>query len=424
MARIAVIGLGYVGLTTMAAFTELGHSVTGIDLDKKKVELLHKGQIPFHEPGLQRLYKTLFESSKLDILESYEGVLQKFEFVFICVSTPSSPTGQADLVFVEAAITSVKPLLATNAIVVLKSTVPIGTSVRFKNELTNQAIRVAANPEFLSEGTAIEDFLNPSRIVVGADDKQTALEVMALYDNVPGSRIICGLASAESIKYASNAFLALKLSFVNEMASLANATGASMADISLGMSLDARIGDKFLRPGPGWGGSCFPKDTSELSLTAQRYGSRMLTVEAAIESNRATMVRMFEAFSSQLGIDLKGCKIAIWGLAFKANTDDVRESPAIEIATMLAKQGARVTAYDPLVKRLSLSFLHLEENPLDACFGAEALLILTEAEEFSLIDPLAVKERMAPNPAIFDGRAIINLDAWSPHFKNLKAVGQ
>lgn len=269
MAKIAIVGLGYVGLTSLVAFAELGHSVIGIDLNEGRVSSLLEGTVPFFEPGLQQRFNLHNAGKNLTLNSNFEEIDTEVQFAFICVPTPSDTTGKTDLSFVESAIASLAPALVPGAIIVIKSTVPIGTSKKIQSKLSESGLRVCSNPEFLSEGNALEDFLAPNRIVIGADDEKTALEVLSLYKGITAPHVLCGLSTAESIKYASNSFLALKLSFVNELANLCQAAGSDFGEVARGMALDQRIGPHFLNPGPGWGGSCFPKDTSELVKSAE-----------------------------------------------------------------------------------------------------------------------------------------------------------
>jgi len=324
----------------------------------------------------------------------------------------------------ESAVASLTTVLSTGSIIAIKSTVPIGTCESLSKKMESYGIGVASNPEFLAEGRALEDFLEPSRLVVGSENNEVANSVMSLYESIISPRLICGLATSESIKYASNAFLALKLSFVNELASLSERTGADLNQVLLGMSLDERIGDKFLSPGPGWGGSCFPKDTREIVVTGQSLGSRLLTVEAAVKSNHNRIHDIAATVARDLGDNLSGLKVAIWGLAFKANTDDARDSPSIEISRKLADLGAEVVVYDPMAKASDMNWLKMADSPLAACEGASALLVLTEWPEFSEVDPILVETKLKKLPLVFDTRRILNPTEWSSVFSNFRVVGQ
>jgi len=423
LGKIAVIGLGYVGLTSAVGLASLGHSVIGIDTDSKRVEALRTGTVPIFEPGIQAVLKENLANGNLNFSDSYETLDSSTEFAFICVPTPSTQKGGANLDFVDSAINSLSSRLGKGSILVMKSTVPIGTSSRYESELKAHDIHVVSNPEFLQEGSALYDFQNPSRIVVGASNAIAANKVMSLYEKVSAPRLSCGLTSAETVKHASNSFLALRLSFVNELAALCEKTGASMSEVTQGMSLDSRIGSKFLNAGPGWGGSCFPKDTNELAHTARSFGLGMLTVESAIESNHLAIKNVSVAMVKLMGGNVSRKKIAVWGLAFKANTDDLRDSPAMRIVEDLVKEGATVLAYDPIAKPRESNLFILAESPLEACFEADGLLVLTESEDFKSIRPENVASSMTQNPVVFDARRILERTEWSKHFAKFRVLG-
>ena len=424
MSEIAVLGLGYVGITSLVGLAKLGHNVLGIDTDITKISSLSEGQIPIHEPGLKEIYGEELGSGRIQFSTSYEDLRGFSGIVIVCVSTPATEWGGANLDNLNSAVDSLINVLSPGAIIAVKSTVPIGTCEALSDKLGSRGIGIASNPEFLAEGRAISDFLEPSRIVVGASSEDVADSVMVLYKSIIAPRLICDLATAESIKYASNAFLALKLSFVNELASLSERTGADTTQVLHGMSLDERIGDKFLKPGPGWGGSCFPKDTRELVFTGRSLGAPFLTIEAAIQSNQSQMQNVSTAVLNFFGQDLSGIKVAIWGLAFKANTNDTRDSPAIEVSKMLSDQGAQVIVYDPLAKGDEMSWLKMVESPIVACEGASALLVITEWPEFAEADPNLVKAKMTSSPLIFDTRRVLDPKKWAEVFSNFRIVGQ
>jgi UDPglucose 6-dehydrogenase len=424
MSEIAVLGLGYVGITSLVGLAKLGHNVLGLDTNSRKVSSLREGNIPIHEQGLKEVYGEELSSGRIQFSTSYEDLRGFTGIVIICVSTPTTEQGGANLEYLHSAVDSLIDVLSTGAIVAVKSTVPIGTCEALSGKLESRGIGIASNPEFLAEGRALEDFLEPSRIVVGASSKDVADSVMGLYTPIVAPRLICDLATAESIKYASNAFLALKLSFVNELASLSERTGADTPKVLHGMSLDERIGDKFLKPGPGWGGSCFPKDTRELVFTGKSLGAPLLTVEAAIKSNQDQMQSVATAVVKYLGENLSGIKVAIWGLAFKANTDDTRDSPSLAVSKSLSDRGAEVVVYDPLAKGDEINWLKMVESPLVACEGASALLVLTEWPEFTEVDPNLVKEKLTSAPLIFDTRRVLNPKKWSEVFGNFRVVGR
>jgi UDPglucose 6-dehydrogenase len=416
--------MGYVGLTSMVGLASLGHSVIGVDTNENRVKALTRGEMPIFEPGLLELFESNKVRKKITLSSSYELVDEKIDFAFLCVATPSTEHGNADLRFIYSALSSLKERLRKGATVVVKSTVPIGTCAIFSKELEESEINVASNPEFLAEGTALRDFFSPSRVVVGADSSAIAKSVMDLYENIEGPKFQCGLASAETIKHASNSFLAIKLSFVNELASICELTGSNVQDVTHGMSLDSRIGSKFLMPGPGWGGSCFPKDTAELAYSARKLGFPMRTVEAAIESNHETINRIVRTVIGLFGENIKGVKIAIWGLAFKANTDDTRDSPALAVAQALSEEGAVISAFDPIAKPQGLDQIHLAKSALEACEGAEALLVLTEWPEFASVDPGEAKSKMKKTPLVFDTRRVLDRGKWEIDFPRLKVLGE
>jgi UDPglucose 6-dehydrogenase len=287
-----------------------------------------------------------------------------------------------------------------------------------------KGLEIASNPEFLAEGTALADFMQPSRIVVGAASENVANSVMTLYEGIDAPRVICSLTSAETIKHASNSLLSVRLSFVNELAALSEKTGADIKEVLSGMSLDPRIGDKFMKPGPGWGGSCFPKDTSELAFTSRQLGSPMLTVEAAIQSNKNSISSVTHAVRNQLGGELSGKRIAVWGLAFKAHTDDTRQSPALAVIDSLLNENATVVVYDPLAKIGERTNLEVAESAAKSCVGADGLIVLTEWPEFALEDPVAIGEVMAPSAMVYDARGILNAAEWKKTFTNFKTLGQ
>jgi UDPglucose 6-dehydrogenase len=416
LSRIAVVGLGYVGIVSAVGLASLGHKVLGVDLNKEHVRKLAQGFSPIFEPGLSNLLSQHLSSGTISFSDSYEALDQSYEFAFVCVSTPSKSSGEADVSYVEAAIDSLTKQLAPKSVVVIRSTVPIGTSNRFEDQLNSQGVDLASNPEFFSEGRALQDFFEPSRVVVGSSSPETARRVAGLFKQTQTKTLICDLGSAEAIKHASNSYLALRLSFVNELATLCKSAGVSFQSVALGIGLDDRIGQKFLKPGPGWGGSCFPKDTSELIATATKLGAPMRTVEAARESNRlhieSVVNRILESSEKKLSARI----IAIWGLTFKAGTDDIRESPAVEVARMLLANGAKVNAFDPMASNFSGLDIQVFGSAEDACRGADTLVVLTEWEEFSQHLPEVIGKSLDQGAAVLDFRGVLNLDSWKSHF--------
>jgi len=418
MARITVVGVGYVGLCTSAGFASLGHEVRSFDIDVNKVDRLRAGEIPIYEPGLKKLVVDGVVSGRLRFFAELEPAVADAEFVFICVPTPQDEDGAADLSYVLAATQSLSPLLSGGATVVVKSTVPVGAAERVQSKLAGTDVAYVSNPEFLREGSAMWDFFNPDRIVVGSSEEQAATAVAALYQQPDVPLVVTTAASAELIKYAANSFLAIKLSFVNEMASLCEKVGADIADVTRGIGLDSRIGEKFLQPGPGWGGSCFPKDTRALFNISERSGVPSALVQAAIASNDQAFLRIVDRLTDALGGGLEGKRIAVWGFAFKANTDDTRDSPALSIMRQLAARGAEVIAYDPIATLPPSVVAQQAQSALDAVSDADALIILTEWPEFSEVAARDALGVMSGN-VVFDTRRVLSSD-WAESSKLLK----
>jgi UDPglucose 6-dehydrogenase len=423
MTRIGVIGLGYVGLTTSVGLAQLSHNVLGFDVDSSKVKLLVDAKAPFHEEGLEKALQALTLSESLTFTNRLED-LQSFrpEFVFVCVGTPQDDSGAADLRILHSAVQQVAPLLPAGAILVVKSTVPVGTCQKIAQSLNRSDIFVASNPEFLREGRAIKDFMEPDRVVVGSKSPEVARKVISLYDAIDSTKLETSLESSELIKYAANAYLAMRLSFTNDIAHLAAATKANVEQVLFGMGLDKRIGTSFLKPGPGWGGSCFPKDTRALVSIASSHGSKLPLVEAAITSNQAALSRSADEIETMVGGDLKDKTVAVWGIAFKANTDDVRDSPSLEIIDQLLKRGAKVKAYDPIaVAPAQVGLTHVS-SALEAIQGSDVLAILTEWPEFSEVSPQLVMAGMNES-RVYDARRILP-ESWRTHFSVFKVLGE
>jgi UDPglucose 6-dehydrogenase len=388
VSRIAVIGTGYVGLTTGACFAHLGHDVVCADIVPEKVEALQRGEVPILEQGLEELVREGLQSGRLRFVLGARHAVVDAEFAYLCVPTPQGPDGSADLSYIEAAAREIAPHLPPDAVVVNKSTVPVGSTRFVEQALGRSDVHVVSNPEFLREGSAVNDFLHPDRVVIGSDDQSAAIRVASLYIGVPAPLMVTDPASAETIKYASNAFLATKLSFVNAIAALCEAVGADVNDVVLGMGYDKRIGHEFLRPGPGWGGSCFPKDARALLYIANEAGYHFDLLEGVISVNEEQFARVADKIVTMAGGSVEGRRVAVWGLTFKANTDDLRDSPALEIVSRLIDRGAIVRAYDPTVRsRLdSHPDLEIATDPYAACEGAEVLAVLTEWDEFKWLD--------------------------------------
>lgn len=385
MADIAVIGAGYVGLTTAACFSSLGHDVVCADIDENRVAGLQRGEIPIVEAGLEALVREGMEEGRLSFVVGAEAAARRSEFAYLCVPTPQGDDGSADLSYIEGAAREIGPVLPAEAVVVNKSTVPVGSTRAVERVLGRDDIVVVSNPEFLREGSAVHDFLNPDRIVIGCDDQSAAVRVAALYIGVTAPIIVTDPASAETIKYASNAFLATKISFVNAVAAVCEAVGADVKDVVLGMGYDTRIGHEFLKPGPGFGGSCFPKDTRALVHIADSAGYRFDLLRGVIAVNEEQFQRVVAKVRDLAGGSLAGVKVGVWGLTFKARTDDTRDSPALRVVRLLAEQGADVRAYDPAVKG-PVQGIEPAGDPYSVCDDADVLVVLTEWDEFRWLD--------------------------------------
>lgn len=413
--KLSIIGTGYVGLVTGTCFAEMGHDVTCIDIDANKVERMKRGECPIYEPGLEPMMQSNFEEGRLHFDNNFESVT-KAEAVFLAVGTPSSDTGEADLNYLFGACDSIAPYLKDNAVVVVKSTVPVGTGNRVREYLqskTKKKFFVVNNPEFLKEGSAVEDFMKPERIIIGAREDEAAAVVEELYEpfNRQVKRTIrMSNISAEMTKYAANCFLATKISFMNEVARLCDIMGADVEEVRHGISTDSRIGSQFLYPGPGYGGSCFPKDVKALVFTAKEHGSRFKIVETVEEVNKEQKLYMVNKVKKHFNNDLKGKTFVLWGTAFKANTDDIRETPAIDTALALHEAGAKIRIHDPAaadnfeqhMQKLGVP-MDQYENKYDALNDADALIVMTEWKQYRAPDFEEIKSRLK-SPLIFDGR--------------------
>jgi UDPglucose 6-dehydrogenase len=406
MARIAVVGAGYVGLTTAACFSHLGHEVVCGDIDAERVARLAEADVPIVEEGLEQLVRDGLRHGHLRFVVGAAAAVAGVEFVYLCVPTPQAADGAADLSFVESVAVEIGPLLASESIVVNKSTVPVGSTRIVQQALRRPDVLVVSNPEFLREGSAVHDFLHPGRIVIGADDQAAAIRVASLYLGVAAPLIVTDPPSAEIIKYASNAFLATKLSFVNAVAAVCESVGADVNDVVLGMGYDPRIGREFLRPGPGWGGSCLPKDTRALLRIADDAGYDFELLQASIAVNEQQLDRVVDKVAAAAGGSLAGVTVAAWGLTFKARTDDLRESPALAVIARLRARGAVVHAYDPTV-RGPRSDVEVFQDPYAACEGAVVLVVLTEWDDLRWLDFDKVGAAMARRHVV-DARNLLD----------------
>ncbi len=419
--RISVVGAGYVGLTTAACLASLGHRVVCADVDSAKLEQLRRAEVDIFEPGLSELVAQGLAAGRLTFVpgaaESVDGPDGPAEVVFLCVPTPMGVGGVADLATMESVIEEVAPLLAPGCVVVNKSTVPVGTTARVGELIGRADVAVASNPEFLREGSAVEDFLNPDRIVVGSDAQDAAERVAALYARLGAPTVLTDAASAEMVKYAANCFLAMKLSYVNAVAELCERLGADVTDVTKGMGYDRRIGQSFLAPGPGWGGSCLPKDTQALLQVADAADFEFRLLRATIETNIRQRQRMVDkvrlAVTGKKSGSLSRVRIGLLGLTFKAGTDDVRDSPALAVAALLRQAGADLTAYDPALRpdsaSVNLAGATVVDDPVLASKDAEALVVLTEWPEFRSLDWARLAAEMA-RPIIIDTRNLLDPD--------------
>ena len=417
MSAICIVGTGYVGLSVGACFSDLGHYVTCLDIDKAKVASLRSGQVPIYEPGLGSLVERNVAAGRLTFSTDYATSVPDRELVFIAVDTPTGTAGEANLSAIDSAATSLAPVLTKGTIIITKSTVPIGTGdliSRIVNERRDDAesFAVVSNPEFQREGTAVQDFLHPDRVVVGSADIAAANRVAELYRSFNCPVIVTDLRTAEMIKYASNAFLATRISFINEIATICEALAADVEVVSRGMGLDSRVGPGYLSAGIGWGGSCFPKDVRALEHMGAVHGAHPQLLRAVMEINRDARRSAVRKLREALG-DLRGRTIAIFGLSFKPNTDDVRDAPAIEIAHLLIDEGAIVRAYDPVATDKAKTELGdtviFGVSAIQTATEADAVVLATEWNEFRDLDWTAILGVMRGN-VLVDGRNLHDPD--------------
>lgn len=424
-ASVAVVGAGYVGLTTAACLAHLGHRVVAVDVDEAKVAMMSAGRSPILEQGLEELIVEGLSEGRLSFTTDAVEAARGAQFVFLCVPTPQGADGAADLRFVEQASATIAPHLEPGAVVVTKSTVPVGSAGKVVAALGRPDTAVVSNPEFLREGNAVSDWLHPDRVVIGAEDRSAGQRLAELYAPLGAPVIITDPASSETIKYACNAFLAAKVSFVNAIANLCEAVGADAVDVIAGMSYDKRIGADHLAPGPGWGGSCFPKDTAALIRIAEDHGYDFALLREAVAANEAQFDHVADNVAAAAGGSVDGATVAAWGLTFKAGTDDLRDSPAVAVLRRLAGRGARVRAFDPTRPdpanpHLADVDLELVDDPYECCAGADALVILTEWPEFRDYDLARLVEVMG-RPSVVDTRNM--LDPAAAKSTGLRYVG-
>jgi UDPglucose 6-dehydrogenase len=418
--KVSIIGTGYVGLVSGTCFAEMDHVVTCIDIDPTKVDMLKKGKSPIYEPGLNEMLERNIKAQRLFFSTDYSSV-KDAKTIFIAVGTPSAKNGEANLEYLRQAVIQVAKEISDDAIVVIKSTVPVGTCKMVKNliaENTKKRFQVVNNPEFLKEGSAIDDFMRPDRVVIGFEQntkegEHAAFMMEELYAPLvrQGNPIYrMSNLSAEMTKYAANCFLATKISFINEIARLCDSAGADIEEVRKGITSDRRIGTQFLYPGPGYGGSCFPKDVKALMKTAEDLGRPLSIVKAADDVNNAQKLYMFEKMKKHFSGNLKGKTFAFWGVAFKPNTDDIREAPAIDMAKALVQEGAHVKFYDPVASEHFFAYMKKENvnlecisNKYDCLNNVDGLVVITEWAEFRAPDFLEMKKRLK-TPLIFDAR--------------------
>ena len=424
--RVAVIGTGYVGLTTGACLAHLGHTVVCADIDANKIAKLRDGIIPIVELGLAELVTEGMASGRLSFVVGSVEAAKNCEVAFLCVPTPQGEDGSADLSYVQRASEEISAALPFEAIVVNKSTVPVGSTKVVEKALKRPDVKVVSNPEFLREGSAVQDFLKPDRVVVGSDDQAAAMKVASLYDGLSTRVIITDPASAETIKYAANAFLATKLSFINAIAAICEGVGADIKDVVVGIGSDKRIGENFLRPGPGWGGSCFPKDSRALIKIAEDADYSFDLLKGVITVNDKQLDRVADKIRLAAGGDLSGKVVAVWGLTFKAGTDDLRDSPAIAIIERLMKLGARVQAYDPTVNVIRPgipSDLVIAASCGEATAQADVLAILTEWDEFKWVSASETSTHMT-SKQIIDARNLLDRKDWERAGFTYQGIGR
>jgi UDPglucose 6-dehydrogenase len=416
--EVAVIGAGYVGLVTGAGLANLGHSVRVGESNPERVEMLRAGQVPIFEHGLPDLISRAIERETISFHSSNPEAVEGAALVFLCLPTPESEDGRADLRFIYSVIDELANQVGDDVIFVVKSTVPPGTAASLRKRLADlgSSARLVSHPEFLREGKAVEDFMEPDRIVVGSYDKADAELVASLYRSIDTEVIITDPTSSEMIKYANNAYLATRITFANALANVCEAVGADVLDVIHGIGLDHRIGPHFLQPGPGYGGSCFPKDTAALIAVAGDAGYDFQLLRAVIEADHEQRRRVAEKVRQAAGGGLHRRRIAMWGVAFKAGTDDVRESPALRIARLLQADGAEVVAYDP---EAHSDELIMASDPISAATDADVLLVTTEWPEFATVDMTRVAEVMKGHRVV-DARNLLDsaavraagLDYW------------
>ena len=423
--KTTIVGTGYVGLSTGVGLSELGHSVTCADIDSKKIEILNTGNSPVAEVGIDDGIRRNVAAGRLAFTTDVLGAVSDASIVFLCLPTPQGDDGSADLSYIEAVAKQIGKHLLPGTVIVNKSTVPVGSSIQVAQWLDRDDVHVVSNPEFLRQGTALHDFLHPNRIVVGGENAEAVEKVTNLYASVDAPILRMNAASAEALKYAANSFLATKLTFINAIADICELVGADIFDVVEGLGMDSRIGSEFLKPGPGWGGSCFPKDTRALVKIAEGNGYDFALLRGVIQTNDEQYERIAMKVVELCGGSIAGKTIASWGLTFKAGTDDLRDSPAIAILTLLHNMGAVVRAYEPSATGAYKAFpwIELMGSAVEVCEGADALAVLTEWPEFSGVDANEVAVVMK-SLAVVDGRNVLNPEIWKSAGFAYRGVGR
>ncbi|MBR1734794.1 MAG: UDP-glucose/GDP-mannose dehydrogenase family protein [Alphaproteobacteria bacterium] len=429
--KITVVGTGYVGLVSGVCFSEFGFNVTCVDNNEQKIKNLQNKQLPIYEEGLEKLLIKNMQAGRLSFTSDLAESVKEADIVFIAVGTPAKNDGSADLSYVYAAVDQLASTINRDAVLVIKSTVPVGTTRAVKNHLHEKGvdISVAFNPEFLREGAAVDDFMSPDRVILGVENKKAKDMLRAVYRplyafNTP--IVFTGLETAELSKYASNAFLAVKIGFINEIADLCEVCGADVKEVAIAMGLDKRIGDKFLQAGPGYGGSCFPKDTLALSFFAKKFGANMTIVDKTVESNNFRRKKMIKKIFDACDNNIKGKKISIFGVTFKANTDDMRESPSIEIVNALINAGADISIYDPSFSEQAKTIFksaNWSNDVYDNCNNADAIVIITDWPEFRAVNLSEIRKRVK-YPLIIDLRNLYKVSEVEAHGFKYCSVGR
>ena len=432
--RLGVVGTGYVGLTTGACFAHLGHHVVCGDIDPRKVDMLNAGHIPIVEDGLEQIVNDARSLGRIEFVLGSQAAAADADIVFLCVPTPQGEDGSADLSYIEQAAREIAPVLKPGAVVVNKSTVPVGSTIAVEKVLERDDVSVVSNPEFLREGTAVHDFLMPDRVVIGAANRAAAEKVAELYESIDTAVIITDPSSAETIKYAANGFLAMKISFVNAVAAMCEHVGADVAAVVDGIGSDTRIGGRFLNPGPGWGGSCFPKDSRALVKIAEDHGYNFSMMKGVIEVNDEQRRRMVDKIAKAVGrhpSDLAGVRVGAMGLTFKAGTDDLRESPAMAIIGELRKVGAEIKAFDPTTcgelsphQTAALSGVELVGELMEIADAVDVICVFTEWPEFAKIDLDKLASRVGKGTTIVDTRNLFDPDAVKDSGLRYDGVGR